>query len=1043
MKNAPGFSKLAILQSLPSITNFNNKISGFKMPATSLKKLYVAKSFTQLQDECKLNVEIKSRSLSLLVNSARKLFQAAEKSLLDKDEEKAFVQFSKFVELILFMKKKPGYDKLQEFKGLNLCINTAIINAENLKESLIKRYGILEEANSLAENEKNLAENEKNNRLNALQNNKAEVLVPNNFKSSNHIVPPEVEVIEYSISSKRLHSLLNAGNSYIIIMDTRLSKDFDESHIKHSHIINIPEDILTPGTTAAKLESILPQASLGEWYKRESADHIVILDFDSKDDKHQSSHIDVLKQAMVKWVQRCTLKKPPMVLEGGYKDFMLKYPMYTTQALNFESFAEPRRSSIITEALVSEIEYPNLDEPEKPPKKENLSEPGILFKKSNNVPVHNSSVINTNNSRAPKSAPTVDRKSKPTVDRSTKSSLGNRMNLNNSVPTNHKEDWSLPDSANFIQNIPKKSNAEKDPKLEKSLNEESSLANEGLELAKEQLAKEQEFEKLRMRKELEAEESMRIELQKKEVLMIEEIKKLELRGRETEKAYAKIKEDNAILKKQLGEKADKEFQRQKENEILEKERKKREMQENVERLREQRKQQELAEKMKELSKSNAIPRTAVSANTGLKRNMSQQDQNTPKPTEYTIPLSRQISDDSSSRGLVRSHSSPNIAQMVNEEESPMRKIPTVDRSLKPKATTPTYQQNEISRARLRNLNPVYGNVPVRPATGLRNLGNTCFMNSVIQCLSNTLPLAEYFTNRNYEEDINRDNKHGTGGEVAEEFAVVIKALWMGQYKSFSPKDFKNTVGKCLAVCIGNEQQDSHEFLVVLMEKLHADLNKKALRPIPKLESCDENKFWQHHKSYNSSKVSDMFEGLLKSTLTCMSCRTTSDSFEVFSCLSLPIMTSKCSLEDCFRHFLKSEKISGEAAWDCPKCKQKKEAEKRLRISRVPEILVIQLKRFSYEGLWRRKLQTTVNFDFHFDVPYEKNSNVYHRKYSLYGIVNHFGTLEGGHYTAYCSASSRKWYKYDDHEVSEISSSDIITPAAYLLFYRATDMHSNL
>ncbi|PRD26770.1 UNVERIFIED_CONTAM: Usp8 [Trichonephila clavipes] len=71
----------------------------------------------------------------------------------------------------------------------------------------------------------------------------------------------------------------------------------------------------------------------------------------------------------------------------------------------------------------------------------------------------------------------------------------------------------------------------------------------------------------------------------------------------------------------------------------------------------------------------------------------------------------------------------------------------------------------------------------------------------------------------------QDVKTSTGGEVAEEFAVVIRALWMGQYKSFSPKDFKNTVSRCLAVCIGNEQQDSHEFLVVLMEKLHADLNK--------------------------------------------------------------------------------------------------------------------------------------------------------------------------------------------------------------------------
>ncbi|XP_035208006.1 ubiquitin carboxyl-terminal hydrolase 8-like [Stegodyphus dumicola] len=495
----------------------------------------------------------------------------------------------------------------------------------------------------------------------------------------------------------------------------------------------------------------------------------------------------------------------------------------------------------------------------------------------------------------------------------------------------------------------------------------------------------------------------------------------------------------------LEEQMDKEFKKQKEKAISEAENQRKNLQEQVEKLRELRKKKEemLAKNKAEFSKTDGVPRETVSANSALKRTtgQSQSSSKHSNASEYSVPLSRQTSSDSSSRGLVRSHSSPNIAQMVNQEENIQRKIPVIDRSLKPKVI-PNYQLAEIHRARLRNLNPVYGNCPVRPATGLRNLGNTCFMNSIIQCLSNTIPLADYFTTGQYMDDINRDSRQS--GEVAEEFAVVIRALWMGQYKSFSPKDFKNTVSRCLAVCIGNEQQDSHEFLVVLMEKLHADLNKRHGRSVTKLEeSADENAFWQHHKSYNFSKISEIFEGLLKSTLTCLSCRKTSDNYEVFSCLSLPILGSRCSLKECFQYFLKSEKIYGEAAWDCPRCKQKKEAEKRLRICRLPNILVIQLKRFSYEGLWRRKLQTHVDFDLVLDVPCEENGEECLQSYSLYGIVNHYGTLEGGHYTAYCNALSNKWYKYDDHEVSEINVSDIKTSAAYILFYQAVNLHSNL
>lgn len=75
-------------------------------------------------------------------------------------------------------------------------------------------------------------------------------------------------------------------------------------------------------------------------------------------------------------------------------------------------------------------------------------------------------------------------------------------------------------------------------------------------------------------------------------------------------------------------------------------------------------------------------------------------------------------------------------------------------------------------------------------TGLKNLGNSCYMNSIIQCLSNTANLAKYFNDNSYVEDLNNSNENGTQAQVTEEVAHVIKALWRGQYKSISPRDLK-------------------------------------------------------------------------------------------------------------------------------------------------------------------------------------------------------------------------------------------------------------
>ncbi|XP_061689922.1 ubiquitin carboxyl-terminal hydrolase 4 [Syngnathoides biaculeatus] len=179
--------------------------------------------------------------------------------------------------------------------------------------------------------------------------------------------------------------------------------------------------------------------------------------------------------------------------------------------------------------------------------------------------------------------------------------------------------------------------------------------------------------------------------------------------------------------------------------------------------------------------------------------------------------------------------------------------------------------------------------------GLSNLGNTCFMNSALQCLSNASPLTEYFLNDQYEAEINRGNPLGMRGEIAEAYADLVKQMWLSHSSSVAPRTFKTQVGRFAPQFSGYQQQDSQELLAFLLDGLHEDLNRVKKKPYLAQRDAEGRpdeivaiEAWKNHRLRNDSVIVDIFHGLFKSTLVCPECSKVSVTFDPFCYLTLPL-----------------------------------------------------------------------------------------------------------------------------------------------------------
>ncbi|KAG9454564.1 hypothetical protein H6P81_007468 [Aristolochia fimbriata] len=179
-------------------------------------------------------------------------------------------------------------------------------------------------------------------------------------------------------------------------------------------------------------------------------------------------------------------------------------------------------------------------------------------------------------------------------------------------------------------------------------------------------------------------------------------------------------------------------------------------------------------------------------------------------------------------------------------------------------------------------------------TGLVNLGNTCFMNSALQCLVHTPPLVKYFL-KDYSREINRENPLGLQGELAIAFGELLRQMWSSEKASIAPRTFKMKLARFASQFSGYNQHDSQELLAFLLDGLHEDLNRVKRKPY--IEAKDSNgrpdeeyaeECWANHKARNDSIIVDVCQGQYKSTLVCPVCDKVSVTFDPFMYLSLPL-----------------------------------------------------------------------------------------------------------------------------------------------------------
>lgn len=415
--------------------------------------------------------------------------------------------------------------------------------------------------------------------------------------------------------------------------------------------------------------------------------------------------------------------------------------------------------------------------------------------------------------------------------------------------------------------------------------------------------------------------------------------------------------------------------------------------------------------------------------------------------------------------------------------------------------------------------------------GLRNLGNSCYMNSILQILFNT----DIFKNMIINSDIVKKLYPFVTKNMSEEniknYSLIMEKctrtltyqlhkltniIWSDSTTSSSiaPNDFKNIFGNKMENFRNYNQQDCHEALNCILDTIHTELEinvnirYKSFSDnyLTLFDTMDEKKLsdveccrmeeeypniWELYRAkkaletYNKQKysmITNLFQNLTCDTIQCPTCNFHTYIFEPTNILSVSIPNNKInneqineqiskinnfdqmdenkktliqklftssniqkqtySLYECFDKFTNIEVLDDTNKWFCPHCNNKVNAIKTSKIWIPSKILIIHIKRFvhtfSNSNYNANKLNNMVEFPVN-DFNIKNFMSDYTKKdimYDLYGVSNHMGSIDGGHYYSYVkSLEDSKWYNMNDSHVSPIDEKNVVNNNAYVLFYR--------
>eukprot|EP00760_Papus_ankaliazontas_P031465 PhM_4_TR5296/c0_g1_i1/m.87018/K11833/USP2; ubiquitin carboxyl-terminal hydrolase 2 len=312
--------------------------------------------------------------------------------------------------------------------------------------------------------------------------------------------------------------------------------------------------------------------------------------------------------------------------------------------------------------------------------------------------------------------------------------------------------------------------------------------------------------------------------------------------------------------------------------------------------------------------------------------------------------------------------------------------------------------------------------PTSLRRGLVNLGNTCYLNSTLQCLNAVGPLRALFRGRK------------PCGNITAAYAWVSTEFRVrGARHAISPGNLKHAVARKDDVFAGNGQQDCHEFLRVLLDGMHEEFctltpkSGRSQQPPPQ-NNWTLDYALQQYVSREHTPISEMFGFMESSTLRCPLCKHESRTFVPSFTMLLPIPHYALNLYQCLGAYLAKETLPEDSKWTCSKCSQSVRAEKQLEMETLPKVLVITLMRFHNIGALSNKVDRAIMFP-----------NVLELKgmrYRLVGTANHAGSLGGGHYTAdVLGLDDGAWASFSDERVTQTAAQPHWS-GAYVMYYVA-------